>query len=163
MTSSDIIAIIAIIASAIVSIISVMTQYKSNKLALEAKRSELVFDKRLSAFQTVIEQVYNVEKVFQKWSFQESMNENDLGTFKLSLVEALNQGYETYIRHLVYIPDNIAKEIDIYLHATKEISDQITSNVKNGNSNDIMRNALLEHTKIKLKMIRKIRGFLGDK
>jgi hypothetical protein len=47
MSTSDVIAIIAIVVSGIVSIIVAITTYRSNKLNIQARRSELAFEKRL--------------------------------------------------------------------------------------------------------------------
>ena len=55
MTSSDIIAIVAIVSSAMVSAISAYISFKNNKANIEAKRAEIAFEKRIEAFKEFVE------------------------------------------------------------------------------------------------------------
>jgi hypothetical protein len=57
MTSSDIIAIVAIVMSALVSIVSASISYLNNKQNISAKRSEIALEKRMEAFRDVVEKL----------------------------------------------------------------------------------------------------------
>jgi len=57
MTPSDIVAIVAIIVSAIVSVVSAIITYKNNKANIGARRSEIAFEKRLDAFREYVENI----------------------------------------------------------------------------------------------------------
>jgi hypothetical protein len=50
MAPSDIIAIVAIVVSAIVSIVSAFIAYKNNEANILARRSEIALERRMDAF-----------------------------------------------------------------------------------------------------------------
>jgi hypothetical protein len=60
MNSSDIIAIVAIVISAIVSVVSSVITYKNNKVNIEARRSEMAFEKQLEAFRELAERMGHI-------------------------------------------------------------------------------------------------------
>ena len=51
MTPSDVIAIVAVVVSAVVSILSVYISYKNNKANIGAKRSEMIFERQIRILQ----------------------------------------------------------------------------------------------------------------
>ncbi len=62
MNTSDIIAIVAIVVSAIVSIITTITSYRSTKLSIQSRRSEMAFEKQIEAFREVAERISGIRK-----------------------------------------------------------------------------------------------------
>lgn len=57
MNSSDLIAITAVIITGIVSALSAYISHQNNKANIVARRSEMVFEKRLDAFSRVVEKI----------------------------------------------------------------------------------------------------------
>ena len=64
MNNSDLIAIIAIVVSAIVSIITLIAAYRTAKLNVQARRSEMAFEKQIEAFREIAEKLGGIRKVF---------------------------------------------------------------------------------------------------
>ena len=126
MTSSDIIAIIAIVLSAIVSVVSGFISYKTNKMNITAKRMEIAYQRRLDAFSKMI---------------------SSMGEFRASLVDAvgilqrdgleatrarLYKGFEnvviTFDKERVFFPSKVNNAVNTYNKIAVEHTDEFLKN-----------------------------------
>ena len=110
MTSPDIIAIVAIVVSAIVSIISVVTTFRVNKANIEAKRSEIAFEKRLDAFREIVEKIGEV-RYFLHYSKANLKTDDEMKNFIHEAEEKYRELYRSYQRLRVYFPPAIQDHI----------------------------------------------------
>jgi len=62
MNTSDVIAIVAISVSALVTIIVAITSYRSNKLNIQARPSEMAFEKQIEAFREIADKMGGIRK-----------------------------------------------------------------------------------------------------
>src|SRR5512140_86139 len=63
MNNSETLAIIAIVVSAIVSIVSTVIAYLHNKANIQAKRSEIAFAKQIEAFREISEKMGRIRQI----------------------------------------------------------------------------------------------------
>lgn len=131
MTNSDIIAIVAIAASALSSIISAIVVISTTRINIQAKRSEIAFSERLRAFQEVYELISNVnsrlylfqhtfkDQTYNKYldyiRIQNDANESTINKALAEVVKRLvtiDSGFiSTYNQQRVFIPPKIDREI----------------------------------------------------
>ena len=128
MTSSDIIAITAIILSAIVSIVSAYISYKNNKSNILAKRSEMAFERQLDAFQEVVEKIGMVRLINSQNLYLK--DEQKIKNYFSELKNAKDEFYKSYQRQRVYLPPDIAEKTRLY-------GSGIFSFLSNGNYGEI--------------------------
>ncbi len=114
LTSSDIIAIVAIVLSAIVSVTSAVISYKNNKANIQAKRSEIALEKRLVAFSGIVKEIGGITA----WTGEMLANDINSGEefFKYLETEKYNIHFlETYLEQRVFFPKHIDKEISEFI------------------------------------------------
>ncbi len=154
MNSSDIIAIIAIGATVLTTIISALVIINTTRSTIQAKRSEIAFSERLKAFQKTFELISDVNSRLNL--FQDIFHYEDFAEY-LDYNKILNNKYETMPRKVraetmrrlatidtdfmatyniqrVYIPPHIDREILNYykdvLEPVRSITlDQLARNV----------------------------------
>jgi biopolymer transport protein ExbB/TolQ len=105
MDVSDIIAIVAIIASAIVSIIAAITSYRNTKLSIQARRSEMAFEKQIEAFRELAEKLGGIRKSFAMFSIPVSEREQE--TFFARVEKAILDYHFTYQKFRLYLPSDL--------------------------------------------------------
>jgi hypothetical protein len=160
MTSSDIIAIIAIIVSAIVSITSVIISYKNNLLAIEARRSELAFEKRLSAFTKITEQIAKMEDVLEKRLAQENPTKDESASFSIEMSDAIEEYCSTHDKLIIFFPKSIMEANSDFSLIVAEVARVVNE----GNlSQETIRELLSKILNAKIKLIRKMQSFIGYK
>ena len=84
MSTSEIITVVALILSSLVSITSIYITYLNNKANIRANRSEILFEKRLNALASVVEKIEKIrsfdseiEKVLEKDDAEEKKRYRD--------------------------------------------------------------------------------------
>ena len=148
MNNSDYIAIIAIIMSAIISVASTIFTYLMNKVNIHAKRSEIAFEKRLQAFQEIVEHIGKIKKYIYE------AEETKLDELKNNVKEAIDEYYVVYRRHLVFLPPTIADNVDRY-------GDRVYTLVRKNYSYENLNNARRETKKIEREIIQDMQKFIG--
>jgi hypothetical protein len=108
MNNSDIIALAAIIMSAIISVTSTVAAYFINKSNIQAKRSEIALEKRLEAFREVIEKIGKIRSLLVK------SNEANIDSLKSDFQTALEDFYIAYRKNLVFLPPSISDKVAKY-------------------------------------------------
>jgi len=111
MTSSDIIAIVAISVSAITSIVTAVMAYLTNKANISARRAELASEKRLEALSTIVGHVEKIKYLLQNVSIPRKADDSwrKLARQLIELEKGFLVDYEKY---KIYIPVHISNEID---------------------------------------------------
>jgi len=105
MAASDIIAIVAIVVSAIVSIVVAITSYRSNKLNIQARRSEMAFEKQIEAFREIADKLGGIRKTIIGFPVPDS---DRAETAFFTRVEKATLDYHfTYQRFRVYLPSDL--------------------------------------------------------
>ena len=110
MNTSDIIAIVAIVVSAIVSISAGIISYKANKATIEARRSEMAFEKQIEAFREIAEKMSGIRKVFIDTPMP-SEKAGSVKVFYTAVRSAILEFVFTYQKYRVYLPS----ELDLVL------------------------------------------------
>lgn len=105
MNTSDIIAIVAISVSAIVSIIVAITSYQSNKLNIQARRSEMAFEKQIEAFREIADKMGGIRKAFVGFPIPD--DETSERTFFSRLEKVTLDYHFTYQKYRVYLPSEL--------------------------------------------------------
>ena len=101
MNTSDIIAILAISVSALVTIIVAITSYRSNKLNIQARRSEMAFEKQIEAFREIADKLGGIRRTIVT---DDRKSESDF----FSHVEKATLEYHfTYQRYRMYLPSDL--------------------------------------------------------
>jgi hypothetical protein len=113
MNTSDIIAILAISISAPVSIIVAITSYRSNKLNIDARRSEMAFEKQIEAFREFADKMGGIRKTIISASI---LYDESSGNAFFRAIEKANLDYHfTYQKYRIYLPtelDAILREFE---------------------------------------------------
>jgi hypothetical protein len=107
MTTSDIIALVAIVVSALVTIIVAITSYRTNKLNIQARRSEMAFEKQIEAFREIAEKVNGIRKAII--SSQKPYDESSGNAFYRAVEKATLDYVFTYRKYRVYLPSELDK------------------------------------------------------
>ena len=105
MNTSDLIAIIAIVVSAIVSIITLIAAYRTAKLNVQARRSEMAFEKQIEAFREIAEKLGGIRKVFVIHG--EPEGEGMTRNFFMAVEKAVLDYHFTYQKYRVYLPSDL--------------------------------------------------------
>src|SRR5215510_7507327 len=105
MNTSDIIAIVAIVVSALVSIIVAITSYRSNKLNIQARRSEMAFEKQIEAFREIAEKISGIRKAII--GSQIPYDESSKNVFYHAVEKATLDYVFTYRKYRVYLPSEL--------------------------------------------------------
>ena len=160
MTSSDIIAITAIIVSAIVSIVSGIISYKNNLLVIEARRSELALEKRLSAFTRMIEQIAKMEDVLEKWLARENLTGDDIAGFLQEMSQAIEEYSDVHRNIIIFLPKSMLKANSDFSSTVAEVAKVIhEENI----SQEVMHRLLWKIINAKVELLRKMQNFIGYK
>jgi len=109
MSSSDIIALVAVISSALISITTSLVSFFINKSNIQAKRSEMALERRLEAFREITEQI---GILMRKLGNINSKDEFDKEKDDLEKIEV--DIYQVYRKNLVFLPPSIDKNIAKY-------------------------------------------------
>ena len=104
MNSSDIIAIVAIVISAIVSVLSAFISYKNNKANIESKRVEMAFERRLEAFREILEAM-GVLRMFMSENYPLYRGRGD--EFFSELRKQYYKFFSTYQKLRFFIPPSL--------------------------------------------------------
>jgi hypothetical protein len=114
MNSSDIIAIIAITTSAIMSIAVALIGYFTNKANIRAKRSEIALEKRLDAFREIVEKWGVLKRLGSRGKVLSSSDFEKINRYENDLNTAIEEFYKVYQQQRVYFPPNIEKMVTEY-------------------------------------------------
>jgi hypothetical protein len=109
MNTSDIIAILAISVSALVTIIVAITSYRSNKLNIQARRSEMAFEKQIEAFREIAEKISGIRKAII--GSQKPYDESSKDAFYRTVEKATLDYVFTYRKYRVYLPSELDKAL----------------------------------------------------
>ena len=110
MNTSDIIAIVAIVVSAFVSIIVAITSYRNNKLTIQARRSEMAFERQIEAFREIAEKISGIRMAIIASPVPH--DERSRKAFYSAVEKATLDYIFTHRRYRVYLPS----ELDIPLN-----------------------------------------------
>ena len=123
MNSSDIIAIVAIVVSAIVSIVSTTISYLNNKENITARRKESVFEKKREAFKLVVERMSRIDNFLShdQFIFTAKSNSNDAENraFYEKLTSLFLDSKVEFDRQRIYFPPEIAQAFQEYFYNDK--------------------------------------------
>jgi hypothetical protein len=119
MNNSDIIALAAIILSAIISVTTSLVAYFMNKMNIQAKRSEIAFEKRLEAFREIAEQTGKI-----KLQFSLIEDVDDFNSSRSNFQESLIDFYKAYRKNLVFLPPSISKDVAKYGNLISDLIDE---------------------------------------
>ena len=114
MTSSDIIAIVAMVISAIVSIVSGIISYKNNKANIEAKRSDMAFEKQIEAFREIAETIAGIRRAVASGYKLNTDDEKTILKYFDQLETAFNAFYVASKRSELYLPPDLKKVLNSY-------------------------------------------------
>ena len=126
MTPSDIIAIIAIVLSAIVSVVSGYISYKTNKMNITAKRLEIAYQRRLDSFSKMISAM---------GEFQASLvdavgiiQKDGLEATRTRLYESFENVVKTFDKERVFFPSKVNYAVNNYNKIALEHTDEFLKN-----------------------------------
>ena len=128
MTSSDIIAIVAIVISAIVSIVSVFISYQNTKATINAKRSEIALDRRLNAFSELIEKIGALRLSLVRFAALPSdvkFEKEEFDGLKAIMVEGFESLHIVFERNRVFLPKHISRAVDKFVETISRFSDKL--------------------------------------
>ena len=103
MTISELISILAIISTLTIAVVSQLITLGINKSNLEAKRSELAYEKRLEAFRSIVEALGKVRYANSQYNTDKS------AVTRNALDQAMQQFLQIYRKELIFLPPNIEK------------------------------------------------------
>ncbi len=151
MNTSDIIALVAIGVSALVSIIVSITSYRINKLNIQARRSEMAFEKQIEAFREIADKMGGIRKAII--SFPVPDNERSETAFFSRVEKATLDYHFTYQKYRVYLPS----ELDTLL---REFEKKAISYYSDG---DYMKHGefIEEFNQLEPKIIRVMNKYMG--
>ena len=111
MTSSDIIAIVAIVISAIVSVISAVIAFKNNKANIEARRVEMAYERRMESFREILEAM-GVLRMFMSENYPLYRGKHD--EFFAELRKEYYKFFSTYQKLRFFIPPSLREGFSEY-------------------------------------------------
>jgi hypothetical protein len=115
MDSSEIIALVAIGSSAVVTIVVAIIGYLTNKENNRAKRSEIAFERRLDAFRGIIEKSGVLKLLGSSGGkMLSSGNKTEIKSYELDLKQAIDEFYRVYQQERVYLPPHISDMVTEY-------------------------------------------------
>ena len=113
MNTSDIIAIIAVILSSIVSITSLLISYFNNKDTISIKRQEIFFEKKIQAASEVVEKVEKVQdSILTYLSYQANNQQYDFQALHQQITNDLNGLKQSYARNKILL--NLTTSADLF-------------------------------------------------
>jgi phosphoglycolate phosphatase-like HAD superfamily hydrolase len=117
MTTSDIIAIIAVVATALVSIISHVANYLINRANNTAKLREIVFQKRIEAYRELYRAVDQLMSHMLRVtaSFSDRTMDYEFEESRRRVVESVSVFTEVYSKNKIYVTGNISNVIDKFI------------------------------------------------
>ena len=122
MTSSDIIAIIAMVISAIVSIASAYISFQNNKANIQARRLEMSFEKQLDAFKDLNERTGEIRAIV--FSANEiSKTQRSVNKYFNTLSKIYDDYYASINKYRVYLPSNIQSA---YVEFADKVADYLS-------------------------------------
>lgn len=124
MNSSDIIAITAIVISAIVSVTSAVISYKNNKANIQAKRSEIAFDKRLAAFSKIVGEIGKFTTLTGGVASQQFKTKEETIKY-LNKYDGAKDFTTYYFEQRIFFPKKIDKEIREFIDLMTEYAEEI--------------------------------------
>jgi hypothetical protein len=107
MSTSDLISIIAVITTALVSIVSIVVSYFNNRMSIRAKRSEMALEKQLDAFREIAEKMGKIRVVFANTPPPVDGILESSDKFFSTFYDAAMDFYSTYQKFRVYLPSDI--------------------------------------------------------
>jgi hypothetical protein len=107
MSTSDLISILAVTTTAIVSIISIVVSYLNNRISIKAKRSEMAFEKQIDAFREIAEKMGKIRMVIVNTPRPMENNLKSVDTFFSALFDVSMDFYSTYQKYRVYLPSDV--------------------------------------------------------
>jgi hypothetical protein len=123
MNNSDIIAVIAIVVSGIISVTTIISSFLINRANISAKRDEMAFTEQLKAFASITEQITDIE--YQRNSLQDL----DVGLQSMIVSQQIQEIDDKVLKLLkgmvnasIFLPSYIAKDIREYI---KTLSDAL--------------------------------------
>jgi hypothetical protein len=111
MNSSDIIAIVAIVISAIVSVISAVIAFKNNKANIEARRVEMAYERRMEAFREILEAM-GVLRMFMSENYPLYRGKPD--EFFSELRKQYYKFFSTYQKLRFFVPPSLRDNFTEY-------------------------------------------------
>lgn len=126
MTPSDIIAIIAIVLSAIVSVVSGYISYKTNKMNITAKRLEIAYQRRLDSFSKMISAMgeFRASLVDAVGIIQK----DGLEATRTRLYESFENVVKTFDKERVFFPSKVNNAVNNYNKIALEHTDEFLKN-----------------------------------
>jgi hypothetical protein len=156
MTSSDIIAVVAIVVSAIVSTLSLYISYKNNKSNILAKRTEIALEKQLEAFSILEEKMHSITTLIL--STDEKQNSAIDKAFRKKLEVAYNNFLQKYDLLRIYLPPHLEIALDHFdVSVLQVLLDKIWSTATEDEQDNYLRKILLTHSDV----ISSIRKYIG--
>jgi len=100
-TTSDIIALVAVVVSGIVSVATIISNVSINRTNIAAKRDEIAFAEQLKAFSTLVTQITEMEqqRIFIKSSYK-VLKESNIKYYESVLFPHNKEKYEDLVAHV---------------------------------------------------------------
>lgn len=120
MNSSDIIAIVAVVVSAIVSITATIFSYLNNKSNIKAKRVEMAFERQLNALSAVAEKLRAIETFL----ITEGQFISEFEEFRQKLIAVVVKMKVERDRQEVFLPESIVNhlyELEVNMTESNEL------------------------------------------
>jgi hypothetical protein len=116
MTASDIIAITAIVASAIASIVSAYISFQNNKVNIIAKRSEVVLESRLHALEEIVKALGDLRMILLQNGllFRQQPSPEEYQQFRNEFNLEFVKYLDTYTRLRLFFPPTVYRELIDY-------------------------------------------------
>jgi len=108
MNNSDIIALVAVVTGTIISVTSTLVSFFTNKTNIQARRSEIAFEKRLEAFREIVEHTGNIKILLLE------RDKDSINGLKDRLEKAIDDFYAVYRKNLVFLPPDISNKVATY-------------------------------------------------
>jgi hypothetical protein len=127
MTPSDIVAIVAIIVSAIVSTLATFIAYKNNQTTISAKRKEIALERQLDAFSEITEKVgeLSVKLNHADVIFSNHGNAKKKTEALNAILSSMENLVISYARNEVYLPSRIMEQFSKLASALNKDSQEL--------------------------------------
>jgi len=116
MTNTDIVALIAIIVSGTISVVSIISSILINRANILAKRHEMTFSEQIKAFSSIVEQVTDIE--YQRNNLRDlPLVDYELITKQIQEIDdKLSKLTKSTVGFSIFLPPYISKKIGEYIH-----------------------------------------------
>jgi len=128
MASSDIIAIVAIVISAIVTTVSITISYKMNKENIKSKLTEIAFDKRLEAYREIMEKIDVVSDSLIELTTLDKDNEIKQSNVYSQAIGSIDDFEKTLGKYRIYIVGDLDARIKEYRQLHSQLLGQWIKN-----------------------------------